>query len=342
MTRAVVVTIFAVTAVATLAIVGIDSVVRPDTGPFALAATLEEHLLLIGIAAAVVAAGLALGWCTWGARLRLLAVVLVVVGIVRLGDEWYSATPAAATERGGQPLTVLSWNVEVGSKTGQEVADGIRPIDADVVALQELTTVVATVLDSDPELRARYPYRILEPREPAIGMGLLSRYPLVREGYLDLPPVLSAGLLLPDGRRIEVMDVHAYPPVITTVGPVPVALDTTTRDDHLAVIRGLADAAPDGRLVLIAGDLNASPFESGYRILASDGLADAHETAGTGPGFTWRPDPIGSLGLGMLRIDHVLTGATLRPTAVDENCSVRGDHCRLIVDLAVDAPKAGG
>jgi endonuclease/exonuclease/phosphatase family metal-dependent hydrolase len=94
--------------------------------------------------------------------------------------------------------------------------------------------------------------------------------------------------------------------------------------------------------VIVAGDLNTAPFEPGYRILASGGLTDAHEASGGGPGFTWRPSSLEWLGLGLLRIDHVLTGAALRATAVEEDCSIRGDHCRLIVDLAVEAPNPAG
>ena len=57
--------------------------------------------------------------------------------------------------------------------------------------------------------------------------------------------------------------------------------------------------------------------------------------AGTGPGFTWRPSSLEVLRVGLLRMDVVLSGQALRPTAAGEECSIAGDHCRLYVDLDV-------
>ncbi len=88
--------------------------------------------------------------------------------------------------------------------------------------------------------------------------------------------------------------------------------------------------------VLLVGDLNTSSSEPGRTIVA-DGLHDAHAEAGTGTGFTWRPSSLEALGLGFLRIDAVLTGAWLRPTAVEEDCRLAGDHCRLYATLVVEA-----
>jgi hypothetical protein len=39
--------------------------------------------------------------------------------------------------------------------------------------------------------------------------------------------------------------------------------------------------------------------------------------------------------MGLLRIDHVLAGAWLEPVATATDCSLPGDHCRLIVTLRV-------
>jgi len=85
-------------------------------------------------------------------------------------------------------------------------------------------------------------------------------------------------------------------------------------------------------LVIVAGDLNTTPFEPGFAVIA-DGLTDAHATVGTGPGFTWRPAFLEPLDAGVIRIDHVLTGSRLLPVAVDEECGLPGDHCRLTVLL---------
>ena len=88
---------------------------------------------------------------------------------------------------------------------------------------------------------------------------------------------------------------------------------------------------------VVVGDFNAATTEPGFR--AFDGLLDAHAEAGVGPGFTWRPSSLEGLGLGFLRIDHVLTGAALRPTADRRGLPrLAGDHCRLYVTLEVGPP----
>ena len=49
------------------------------------------------------------------------------------------------------------------SKPPSAAVAGIADIDADVVALQELTPAFAEAIDADPALLTRYPYRILDP-----------------------------------------------------------------------------------------------------------------------------------------------------------------------------------
>ena len=69
------------------------------------------------------------------------------------------------------------------------------------------------------------------------------------------------------------------------------------------------------------------------------GLTDAHRAVGVGPGFTWRPAPLQALDLALLRIDAVLTGDWLEPTASEVDCTIPGDHCRLTVTLRVVPPE---
>ena len=127
----------------------------------------------------------------------------------------------------------MSWNLELGSKAAADSVAGIAAADADLVALQELTPDVAKAIEADPALRKRYPYRILEARDGVAGMGLLSRRPLIVRGYETGPIILRAGLLLPDGRTVEVLNVHPYPPRMSTLWRIPVGLDTRKRDEEL-------------------------------------------------------------------------------------------------------------
>jgi endonuclease/exonuclease/phosphatase (EEP) superfamily protein YafD len=241
-----------------------------------------------------------------------------------------------AGESPGPELRVLTWNLEVDSKPASETVAGIAGVEADVVALQELTPAVAAAIDADAGLRGRYPYRILEPLAGAEGLGVLARSPLLVRGLDDRSRVLRAGLLLDDGRTLELLVVHPSRPPFGTTFSIPRSLDTRRRDEDLARIRELVDALDDPAGVLVVGDFNATSTEPGMAVL--DGLTDAHLAVGGGPGFTWRPDAMEATGLALLRIDAVRSGSWLTPLTSELDCALAGDHCRLLVTLRVEAP----
>jgi endonuclease/exonuclease/phosphatase (EEP) superfamily protein YafD len=326
--------------------VSVNALLGPQEGPLALAAVFEPWLLSAGTVAGLLATVLSLGSGRAGAPIRLLGVAIIVVALVRLGGEWWSPEPVGAAGvgpsgsagGGGEPraaaLSVLSWNLEVGSKAAASTVAGIIEADADLVALQELTPDAAAAIEADRTLLGRYPYRILEARDGVAGLGLLGKRPLVVGSYATGPLILRAGLLLPDGRTVQVLNVHPYPPAISMVAGFPSGLDTRRRDADLLAIRDAVLALPDPDAALVIGDLNTTPFEAGFRTLAAS-MSDAHAEAGSGTGFTWRPSSLEGLHVGLLRLDHVLTGAWLKPLEVHEECAIPGDHCQLLVTLDV-------
>jgi endonuclease/exonuclease/phosphatase (EEP) superfamily protein YafD len=320
-------------AAAIVLLVVAQQVVRATTGPLPLVSVFELHLLVLAGVLAVASLVGSLGTGRSGAWVRLVALVVLIAVVVRAGGElWSSPDPGT-----GDEVTVLSWNLEMESRPGVDAVAGILDIDADVVALQELTPTFAAAIEADETLRARYPYRVLQPVLGAGGLGLLARLPLVSRDQAPAVPILRAGLLLPDGRTAEVLDVHPTRPLYRTIGPIPVALNTKDRDEDVLEVRAAVDALEDPATALVVGDLNGTWSEPGLAPL-HEGLTNAHEAAGTGPGFTWRLDQLEAFGFGVLRIDHVLTGAWLRPVATDVNCEAVGDHCRLLVTLEVVEP----
>ncbi len=309
-----------------------QQVVHAQSGPLPLAGVFELHLLAIAVLLAVGAiagslyAGPAAAWT------RLVALAVVVVVIVRTGGEVWSPSAAPPT---GDTITALSWNLEMDSKPGPEAAAGIAAIDADLVAVQELTPEYTAGILADATLTTRYPYRILDPQPGAFGLGVLSKLPLVVRDTTFSSSILQAGLLLRDGRTVELFDVHPRRPDYRNAGPVPIALDTHVRDADVREIASALAGLDDPRSALVMGDLNGVWTEPGLEPLR-ELTQDAHEVAGIGPGFTWRPDGLEFLGVGVLRIDHVLTGGWLRPVDTSLDCRTVGDHCRLLVRLAVE------
>lgn len=341
-------------AVAALALVelAVTAVLRPQVGVFALLAALETQLLAAGAAAGVL---LVLRTLTDTSRrgtvLKVLGIAVVVAGVVRLGGEWWSPgpeAPVAGEGDAGRPtgpptLTVATWNLQQGSTPPADIVAALldppgegRPT---LVALQDLTPAVARAIEADDALDRAYPYRILVPGTRDDGIGLLSTLPLVKGADERMPIRVSAGLLLEDGSRVDVIATHPSPPRILTadLGPlrgIPVGLDTRTRDRALRLLRDQAGRVADPARVILVGDLATTPFEPGFGDV-SRGLHDAHADAGSGTGFTWRPDALVGLDAGFLRIDHVLTGDALVPVASEEDCSLPGDHCRLTVTLEI-------
>jgi endonuclease/exonuclease/phosphatase (EEP) superfamily protein YafD len=277
-------------------------------------------------------------------RIRVIAIAAIVVALVRVGGEWWSPGDNRAR---GEPspsetrLAILSWNLETASKSPQDVIDGIldvrQPLRPQVVALQELTPDVAAALEASDEIDQRFPYRSLAPRDDVRGMGILSAIPLEEGNYGAFPMLLTARLILPDGSTLDLVNAHPLPPRISTLAGVPVGIDTRKRDLDLRYVRAAAERAEDEERVLLVGDLNTTPFEPGFSVVA-DGLRDVHAEVASGTGFTWRPAFLEPLDLGLLRIDHVLAGAALQPVAITEDCSLPGDHCR--VTAVVDVPDA--
>src|SRR4051794_4920135 len=273
-------TVLAAIAAALVLAVVAQQLLHAQTGALPLAGVFELHLLVAAEILAVLAivgslrAGPAAAWT------RLIALGVVVLVIVRAGGELWSSPPDPV----GETMTVLSWNLEMESKPGAEAAKGIAAIDADLVALQELTPVYADAIEADRTLVARYPYRILDPRPGPEGLGVLSKLPLVVRPDDAGPRILHAGLLLPHDVTAELFDVHARRPLYRTIGPIPVALDTQDRDDDVQAIAAAIGPPGDGQVNLVVGDLNGAWTEPGLEPLRKR-TVDAHEVTGTGPGF---------------------------------------------------------
>lgn len=309
--------------VAALLALGIVSGI--ENGPLGIAQILTPHLALACLALVLVAVV---------TRSRTLGIALATVAVLfagRFGGEWWS--PAAAT--GADDLRVATWNLEAGARAGADAVRMLGDHPADIVALQELTPEVAAAIEADPVLVARFGHRVLEPRAGVAGVGILSRFPIETAIYAIEPVRLEARIRFPD-RSLVVLNAHPFPARIGLLAGIPVGLDPTVRNNHLERLRSrVAELDAADEAVLLIGDFNTAPTEPAFRRLTG-GLHDAHAEVGLGPGWTWRPARFAFLGIGLLRIDLVLSTSNLRPVTTSTTCPSTGDHCLVAAALAFE------
>ena len=264
--------------------------------------------------------------------LRLALGVLLVVGLARFLPGMVSLPPPEAA--GATGISITSWNRQaLDGPDADDVIAVLRASGSDIVAIQELRHDDAALIDADPLLASRYPYRVLRPHGGTFGLGLLSAHRILGEGWRDMPHTVWARLDLGGGRETVVVNAHPLPGTIRTLDglPVPVPVDYEVSERDLAIGRLRAELVDpllaDGEAVVLVGDFNTTVREPAFAELSA-GLADVHASVGLGPGSTWRPDRLEWLPFGVLRIDHMFAGPGIRPQRISTDCTPRGsDHC---------------
>ena len=160
------------------------------------------------------------------------------------GVDMADASPACPADA---RLSVLVANVLQKNADHDAMLRVLAGQRADLVVLLEVDRTWLAALDP---LVARYPHRVLEPRDNTYGMAVLSRRPLSDARTLstfgDDTPLITGVLRLPNGRAVRLWAIHPRPPRPTQ--------DTDDRD---------AELVETGRLVreqsgpaIVAGDLN--------------------------------------------------------------------------------------
>jgi endonuclease/exonuclease/phosphatase (EEP) superfamily protein YafD len=233
------------------------------------------------------------------ARRWMLAIAAAVLTVTTLAVQAPLYRGSDATRTAGAVVRVMSANLREG------LADPDYPVrsaraQADVVAFQELTPQEVDRL-SAAGLDATFPYRWLDARASASGVGVWSRFPMHAtrriDGYENA--FVSAQIPVP-GTSIDPTVVVAHIP-----GPWPQPIDDWHRDlDRLPVtFLEVAERAGEGS-VIVAGDLNSTTDMRPFRALLRNGYRDAAEQSGAGIEPTFPADwPLPAF----LAIDHILT-----------------------------------
>ncbi|MGV0850648.1 endonuclease/exonuclease/phosphatase family protein [Mycolicibacterium phlei] len=195
-------------------------------------------------------------------------------------------------------LRVVTANLGMGRADPRAVVT-LADAAADVLVLQEMTPEAASGI-SAAGLHRGFPYRVIDPKPMAAGIGVWSRHPIVASAVVAgyQMPMLSTRIRVPGaGAETTVLAVHLAAPWVQ-----PLRWFTDDIAQLPETLRAAARNAGEGA-VIVAGDLNATYDMRPFRRLLDAGYRDAAEQAGAGltrsyPNRPWRPAVVG--------IDHVL------------------------------------
>jgi endonuclease/exonuclease/phosphatase family metal-dependent hydrolase len=258
----------------------------------------------------------------------LLSLVLVIVPLV-----WSLTWETPNTTDGeGYPVRIMTYNLHNGFNTHghldieaqAQVIEAQRP---DVLALQEVSRgwVINGSLDMLTWLsqRLELPYVYGPTAGPLWGNAILTRYPILEWGEVDLPPrdllilrgFLWARLAVGDDEELLVINTHYHHP----------EEDTAIRVRQTEVILDFWDGK---NRTVILGDLNTRLGEEPLETLSKAGLADAIDLAGVEPGFTTPPEKP------QHRIDYIWVSMDLSVRDAVIPQSLASDHLPVVATIA--------
>ncbi|MCB0941402.1 MAG: endonuclease/exonuclease/phosphatase family protein [Mycobacterium sp.] len=197
------------------------------------------------------------------------------------------------------PVRLLTANLSEGAVDPKPLM-AIARDRTDLLLVQELTPQLADTLAEDG-IDTAFPYKALDARPFAAGVGIWSRYPIVGSRLI---PGYRLGMLSANIRVPGAAD-DAVVVVTHLAGPWPQPIDDWVREITTLpdTLRQVATGAGE-RSAIVAGDFNATYDLQPFRRLLHDGFRDAAEQSGAGLTPTF---PADSVVPPLLGIDRILT-----------------------------------
>jgi vancomycin resistance protein VanJ len=241
---------------------------------------------------------------------------------------------------GNADFSVLTYNIHAERRDVSGMIEVIRSAQADVVAVQELSTYAAECLRA--ALSDLFPHMALYPdlERPTRGQGIFSRYPILEEEYWQNTHFANTlghlrALIDLNGSQVAFYNTHPIHPGMTGS-----FYNDKTRGAEIDIVleRAQRETAP----VVILGDFNMGEWSDDYVRITSR-YVDAYRAVGHGlgltfpewsradslPGFRARALPLPPV----LRLDFVFVGK-LRPVEAQVWHTAGGsDHYPLFVRL---------
>jgi endonuclease/exonuclease/phosphatase (EEP) superfamily protein YafD len=256
----------------------------------------------------------ALGQLRW----VLPAIALAVVNLIPVAPLFQR--PAEVLPRGSGPsLRLISFNVFGFNRQHERVLGYIRREHPDLLVLQEVTPAWMPAIR---ELAADYPHHWINVGDDVTGIAVLSRRAPRLASTLDLAGNGVWSYLLTfdlGGESLSVLGAHLNWPIG--------ARNSRMRNSQLAALARLA-RAHEGALV-IAGDLNITPFSPVYqRTLRDGGLRHCVPGAGLTPSWPARFPPL------FIQIDHCLSTSNVHAMNFRVGPYLGSDHYPIEVEVA--------
>jgi endonuclease/exonuclease/phosphatase (EEP) superfamily protein YafD len=214
---------------------------------------------------------------------------------------------------GAPELVVVAANVHVGNRDPAPLVTWLKQQPPDMVILSELSEPYAKALSL--ALGDDYPYRELHPKNSPFGIGIVSRLPLRNTVLIDDSDgvrKLSAEVIVAD-RPTRIVAVHPMPPLAPQWH--------RKRDDLLSTIVQRTDDMP----IVVAGDLNATPWSTALFGAERSGL---RRTTSLAP--TW---PRSGRGLVGIPIDHILATSHWQRGKSGRGPDIGSDHFPVFASL---------
>ncbi|MES2597734.1 MAG: endonuclease/exonuclease/phosphatase family protein [Verrucomicrobiota bacterium] len=166
----------------------------------------------------------------------------------------FSTSPHSTSAETARDLTIATYNIYVGNRDLKQSVAVIRKMNADVVALQEVTASSAAILDK--EFSGEYPHRYF-----STGLGLMSRLPMRNQRFERSQRGINGFVfaeIVHRGRRIQVANLHLDPLHLWTLpdlATLPFQLRRQRQIQREELTQALQSIIP-GKPALLVGDFN--------------------------------------------------------------------------------------
>ncbi|WP_158222803.1 endonuclease/exonuclease/phosphatase family protein [Rhodopirellula sp. MGV] len=272
----------------------------------------------------ILAASFALLWTaaarTW--RQSILIAICLLWHLTFVVPHVWNATRPQTVQDGPARLKVMTLNALTRNPRHEAIIAQIREFDADVVAVLELSSSLASKLSE--RLTEEYPHQVLHPMDDGnFGIGLISRRKLDQVEIFELNRPIKSIQVSCDGFRL--IATHPLPPMGAQL--------FRSRNEHLQQLSEhvIESETGDSAGTIVMGDFNLTPWSPVFHQFGNDcGLRRAVLGSSLTPTWYAKLDwfPFG------LTLDHVWISPQLECIRYQIGRDVGSDHRAVVVSLA--------